>query len=76
MPDAALPRGRVDTFTMLSTGDTLIGTPELQELLEKKSTHGQDVHKSTWQGKPNGTAYDRREELTVEDEDMWARMAM
>lgn len=31
---------------------------------------------STWQGKPNGTTYDRREELTEEDEDAWARMAM
>lgn len=32
--------------------------------------------KSTWKGTPNGTAYDRREELTAEDEDMWAKMAM
>ncbi|KAG8168984.1 hypothetical protein KVR01_001733 [Diaporthe batatas] len=31
---------------------------------------------STWQGKPNGTAYDRREELTEEDEDTWARLMM
>ncbi|PSR90309.1 hypothetical protein BD289DRAFT_221703 [Coniella lustricola] len=31
---------------------------------------------SAWKGKPNGTAYDSRQELTEEDEDMWARMAM
>lgn len=31
---------------------------------------------SAWHGRPNGTAYDRREELSEEDEDMWARLAM
>lgn len=31
---------------------------------------------SPWRGKPIGKPYDRREELTEEDEDMWARMAM
>ncbi|POS77344.1 hypothetical protein DHEL01_v204267 [Diaporthe helianthi] len=31
---------------------------------------------STWQGKPKGTAYDRRQELTEEDEDTWARLMM
>lgn len=31
---------------------------------------------SAWRGKPVGKQYDRREELTEEDEDMWARMAM
>lgn len=31
---------------------------------------------SIWKGAPNGTAYDKREELTPEDEDMWANLAM
>ena len=31
---------------------------------------------SAWRGKPIGKQYDRREELTEEDEDMWARIAM
>lgn len=46
--------------------------------MEKKggSTYGGGAKTSTWQGKPNGTAYDKRTELTEEDEDMWARMAM
>lgn len=43
---------------------------------EEKRQHGADDTKSTWQGKPNGTAYDSRLELTEEDEDLWARMAM
>jgi hypothetical protein len=46
---------------------------------EKKDMHfpGPRQHAtSTWKGKPNGTAYDRREELTEEDEDTWARMMM
>lgn len=53
--------------------DTLIGSPVD---VEEKGAYGHDAQKSTWQGKPNGTAYDRREELTEEDEDMWARLAM
>ena len=36
------------------------------------SRHGE----SQWQGKPNGQLYDKREELSAEDEDMWAKMAM
>lgn len=55
--------------------DTLIGSP-IDVETEKKGVYGHDAHKSTWQGKPNGTAYDKREELTEEDEDMWARLAM
>lgn len=36
------------------------------------SKHGE----SQWKGKPNGQPYDKREELSEEDEDMWAKMAM
>lgn len=36
------------------------------------SRHGE----SQWKGKPNGRPYDRREELSPEDEDMWAKMSM
>lgn len=43
---------------------------------EKGLAHAKPTEQSAWEGKPNGTAYDRREELTEEDEDMWARMAM
>lgn len=68
--------GSVDQTTMSSYGhddDTMLGTTE------KKDMHapGHRQHaRSTWQGKPNGTAYDRREELTEVDEDMWARLSM
>lgn len=31
---------------------------------------------SVWKGAPNGTTYDKREELTPEDEDMWANLSM
>ncbi|KAG6358986.1 hypothetical protein INS49_012506 [Diaporthe citri] len=68
--------GSVDQTTMSSyghDGDTALDTTE------KKDMHvpGHRQHaRSTWQGKPNGTAYDRREELTEEDESMWARLSM
>lgn len=65
--------GRAATFETGCTEDTLVGSAMD---LEKKGGYGPDANKSTWQGKPNGTAYDRREELTEEDEDMWARLAM
>ncbi|KAH8785199.1 hypothetical protein F5883DRAFT_83941 [Diaporthe sp. PMI_573] len=66
----------VDATTMTSYGhdsNTTLHTTE------KKDMHfpGPRQHAtSTWKGKPNGTAYDRREELTEEDEDTWARMMM
>ncbi|KAI3399604.1 hypothetical protein diail_6243 [Diaporthe ilicicola] len=66
----------VDQTTLSSyghDGDTAPGTGE------KKDMHASGPRqntKSTWQGKPNGTAYDRREELTEEDEDMWARLCL
>lgn len=65
-----------DRLANVETGtaeDTLIGSPIDTE---KKGVYGSEATKGTWQGKPNGTAYDRREELTEEDEDMWARLAM
>lgn len=66
--------GRLTNVETGTAEDTLIGSPV--DVEEKKGVYGHDAHKSTWQGKPNGTAYDRREELTEEDEDMWARLAM
>lgn len=48
-------------------------------MTEKRDMHYPGHHQhstSTWQGKPNGTAYDRRQELTEEDEDTWARLMM
>lgn len=68
--------GSVDQTTMSSyapDGDTLLDTSEKKDM----PVPGHRQHaRSTWQGKPNGTAYDRREELTEEDEDMWARLSM
>lgn len=57
------------------TGDTLVADTVDNEK-EKEAGGGRDRTESAWKGKPNGTAYDRREELTEEDEDMWARLAM
>ncbi|KAJ4418706.1 hypothetical protein N0V82_005377 [Gnomoniopsis sp. IMI 355080] len=57
-----------------TTDDTLVGSAADSE--KKEGGYGHDANKSTWQGKPNGTVYDRRTELTEEDEDMWARLAM
>lgn len=64
------PAANAETDT---TDDTLVGSTIN---IEKKDGYGHDTNKSTWQGKPNGTVYDRRTELTEEDEDTWARMAM
>lgn len=69
-----------DQTTMSSygyDGDTAVDTTEKKDTHVPGGGHHHQQHaRSTWQGKPNGTAYDRREELTEEDEDMWARMAM
>lgn len=70
------PYGSVDETTMSSVGydgDTAPDTTEKKDM--PAPGHRQQV-RSTWQGKPNGTAYDRREELTEEDESMWARLSM
>lgn len=64
---------RVDNADTNTTDDTLVGSTVDAE---KKGGYGHDTNKSTWQGKPNGTVYDRRTELTEEDEDMWAMLAM
>lgn len=72
-PGAIEKKSRVETFDTDTTDETLIGSPVDAE---KKVGYEQDTHKSTWQGKPNGTAYDRREEITGDDVDMWARLAM
>lgn len=72
-PPSKTRDGRVANDETDTSGETLVGSPVDTE---KKGEYGQDLNKSTWQGRPNGTAYDRREELTEEDEDMWARMAM
>ncbi|KAL1852757.1 hypothetical protein Daus18300_012088 [Diaporthe australafricana] len=77
----------VDQTTMSSYGqhesDTGAAPPSSSNtggMDEKKDMHVNGGHhhhpRSTWQGKPNGTAYDRREELTEADEDMWANLAM
>lgn len=64
------------------TDTTLVATTEggggggLGEDAWKKNTTGYNETTSMWKGKPNGTEYDRRQELTEEDEDMWARLAM
>lgn len=70
------PYGSMDQTTMSSyghDGDTALDTTEKKDM----PVPGHRQHaRSTWQGKPNGTAYDRREELTEEDESMWARLSM
>lgn len=72
------PYGSLDQTTMSSYGNDGDTAVEL-DTTEKKDlpVPGHRQHaRSTWQGKPNGTAYDRREELTEEDESMWARLSM
>jgi hypothetical protein len=66
----------VDATTITSYGNDSNTT---LPTADKKDMHlpGPRQHAtSTWQGKPNGTAYDRREELTEDDEDTWARLMM
>lgn len=62
--------------TIASTDSTVVGGEDYYSPRDEKKQLTPGTHNSTWQGKPNGTTYDRREELTEEDEDMWARMAM
>lgn len=75
--------------TMASTDTTIVGGGSDDDVSPEQDEKKHQMYyalpplgsappqnKGTWQGKPNGTAYDRREELTEEDEDMWARMAM
>lgn len=66
-----LPKTMPSQSTLSSNDTTMIGTAEHCAHDDKKLPAN-----STWQGKPKGTPYDRREELTEEDQDAWARMAM
>ncbi|KAJ9156658.1 hypothetical protein NKR23_g1228 [Pleurostoma richardsiae] len=59
-----------DQTTMSSYGT------EAKLLGDGKVPQRRPAQESAWKGKPVGKQYDRREELTEEDEDMWARMAM
>lgn len=69
--DGSQPKTMPSQSTISSTNTTVVGTVEYYAHDEEKLAAN-----STWQGKPKGTPYDRREELTQEDQDMWARMAM
>lgn len=66
----------VDATTITSYGHDSNTTLHATEKKDMHFPGNRQPATSTWKGKPNGTAYDRREELTEEDEDMWARMAM
>lgn len=62
-----------------SSGTTVVGPEGYYCPLDEKNKETivpPALANSTWQGKPKGTSYDRREELTQEDEDMWAMLAM
>lgn len=66
-----------DSRTTISSGDTtMVDNTHYIHPDKEVPIHARVSAKGAWQGKPNGTPYDRREELTEEDEDMWARMAM
>ncbi|KAK2615519.1 hypothetical protein N8I77_002269 [Diaporthe amygdali] len=68
--------GSVDQTTMSSYGHDGDNALDADEKKDMHANHHRQHARSTWQGKPNGTAYDRREELTEQDEDMWARLSM
>lgn len=76
-PTTPFGHGRKDTLSTVSTSDTLLGSQVDLGDGKKGGDYGQEfVDRGAWHGKPKGTPYDRREELTEADEDMWARMAM
>ncbi|KAK5954848.1 hypothetical protein OHC33_004574 [Knufia fluminis] len=64
-PSSSVSTQRQTSSTLSSSASTAVDAAYV-------SRHGE----SQWRGKPIGQPYDRREELTEEDEDMWARMAM
>ncbi|KKY39631.1 hypothetical protein UCDDA912_g00335 [Diaporthe ampelina] len=68
--------GSVGETTMSSYGHDGDTAPDTAENKDMHVPGHRQHARSTWQGKPNGTAYDRREELTEEDESMWARLSM
>lgn len=72
-PDAVSSSRPYDQMTVSSYGGTNGMAWGSEDKYEK---HQQPQADSAWRGKPIGKQYDRREELTEEDEDMWARMAM
>lgn len=67
---AVQPQSRLMPQSSDSSTDTDSSRTAVDNLLISK--HGE----GPWKGKPIGQMYDRREELTAEDEDMWAKMAM
>lgn len=83
-PRATGPGASADDRTLRSddgsTSATLVGDGGWGAGVARKegswTQAGYPDKKSAWHGKPNGTVYDRREELSEEDEDMWARLAM
>ncbi len=58
--------------TTTSTLTAVEESDDKNEAEKEQGTHAQ----GTWHGQLVGKKYDRREELTEEDEDMWARLAM
>lgn len=87
MPVAGMQRTNQGTYTTTFTSTTLSGGTSRSSCSDTSTTidssktavetnpvpsYGQSV----WKGTPIGTTYDNREELTPEDEDMWANMAM
>lgn len=67
------PKTMPSNSTMASSHDTtVVGVEEHFAPRDDKMAPAA----APWQGKPTGTPYDRRTELTEEDEDTWARMAM
>lgn len=72
---ASVQQSGADNATC-STDATLVTNSAGQDDKEELSGDQDLKTASAWKGQPNGTAYDKRQELTEEDEDMWARMAM
>lgn len=66
---AVRPEAKFSTVSTTSTFSESSQTAVDQSFVSK---HGE----SQWKGRPNGQAYDKREELSAEDKDTWARMAM
>lgn len=56
------------------SSDASINSGSSKTAVEEVSAQGNG--QSVWKGAVNGRQYDKREELTEEDEDMWAKMAM
>ena len=80
---AGMQRTNQGTYTT-TYSITKVPQKQLQPVISSLSSDSTAVDKkyvskhgeSTWQNQPKGKAYDKREELTEEDKDMWANMAM